>query len=63
VYTVDESNVVSARKFVPGARLDHHFVVESGLTPADRFVVEGVQKLRDGDEIEVLQSRSAADGG
>jgi membrane fusion protein (multidrug efflux system) len=62
VYVVDDSNVVHAQKIVAKARLDHHFVVESGLTLDDRFVLEGAQKLRDGDRIEISSSGSAADG-
>ncbi len=62
VYTVDEGNVVHARKLVVEARLDEYFIVESGLTAEDRFVLEGAQKLRDGDEIEISSSGSAADG-
>jgi membrane fusion protein, multidrug efflux system len=62
VYAVDENNVVHARKIVPKARLDHHFVVESGLTADEQFVLEGAQRLRDGDEIEIASSGSAADG-
>jgi len=62
VYVVEQNNVVHARKIVPKARLDHHFVVESGLTADEQFVVEGAQKLRDGDVIDVLPSRPAAGG-
>ena len=60
VYAVDESNVVHAQKIVAEARVDEYFVVESGLTPEDQFVLEGAQKLRDGDEIEI--SSSGSDG-
>jgi membrane fusion protein (multidrug efflux system) len=62
VYTVDDANIVHAHKIVPKARVDQHFVVESGLTAEDRFVLEGVQKLRDGDEIEISGPRPATDG-
>lgn len=62
VYVVEQNNVVHARKIVPKARLDHHFVVESGLTADEQFVLEGAQKLRDGDVIDVLSSHPAADG-
>jgi membrane fusion protein (multidrug efflux system) len=62
VYAVDESNAVHARKIVPKARLEHHFVVESGLTVDEQFVLEGAQKLRDGDVIAISSSGSAADG-
>lgn len=63
VYAVDETNVVRARKILPKARLDQHFVVETGLTIDDQFVLEGAQKLRDGDKIEILPSSYSADGG
>lgn len=60
VYAVDETNVVHARKIVPKARLNEHFVVGSGLTSADRFVLDGVQQLRDGAEIQILESAPEA---
>lgn len=56
VYVVDEANRARARQIVPSVRLDDHFVVASGLTTGDRFVLEGVQKLRDGLQIEVEPS-------
>jgi membrane fusion protein (multidrug efflux system) len=62
VHVVDETNVVHARKIVTKASLDQDFVLESGLAADDRFVLEGVQKLRDGDAIEISSSASAADG-
>ena len=60
VYVVDENDVVHAQKIVPKARLSQHFVVESGLTAADKFVLEGVQQLRDGQRIQVLEPASVA---
>ncbi len=63
VYVVDEGNVVHPRKIVSKARLDHHFVVESGLTADEQFVLEGVQKLRDGVTIEIASADSTENGG
>lgn len=56
VYAVDADSMVRARKIVPKVRLDQNFVVESGLTAQDRFVLEGVQKLKDGTKIQVFAS-------
>lgn len=63
VYAVDDHSLVHARKIVPRARLGRHFVVESGLTASDRYVTQGVQKLRDGTQIEVVDARADADDG
>lgn len=62
VYVVDAKNVVHARKIVTKARVDQHFIVESGLTADEQFVLEGAQKLRDGDEIEIADTHSPVDG-
>lgn len=48
LYVVDSANVARARRVVPKARLNDSFVVESGLDGKDRFIVEGVQRVRDG---------------
>lgn len=51
VYTVDASDTVHATRIVPKHRLGDHFVIESGLTEHDRFVLEGVQQLKEGARI------------
>lgn len=56
VYTVDATNVVHARRILPKVRLKDAFVVESGLTPADRFIVEGLQRAREGQQITVREA-------
>jgi membrane fusion protein (multidrug efflux system) len=48
LYTVDAEDVVHATGIVPLARLEQGFVLERGLGPGDRFVLEGVQKLKSG---------------
>lgn len=48
VYVVDADNVAHARRIVPKARLKDTFVVESGLDESERFVAEGVQRIKDG---------------
>jgi membrane fusion protein (multidrug efflux system) len=53
VFVVDQDNTVRARKLQIKARLDEEFVVESGLTPTERIVLEGAQKLKEGMRIAV----------
>lgn len=53
VYGLDEANVARARKLGVTARVGDAFVVESGIERGERFVLEGVQKVRDGVRIDV----------
>lgn len=48
VYALDENNVPRAQRIVTRARVNESFVVESGLKTADRFVVEGIQRIKEG---------------
>lgn len=51
VYVVDSANKVKTRSFVPQGRVDHYYLVKSGLEPGERVVYEGIQNVRDGMEI------------
>jgi membrane fusion protein (multidrug efflux system) len=51
VYVVDKANKVKSRSFVPQARVGLNYIVRSGLEPGDRVVYEGIQNVRDGDQI------------
>ncbi len=57
VYTVDQENRAHATRIVPRARLDDVFVVESGLSEADRIVLEGVHKVKEGERV-VLRTQA-----
>jgi RND family efflux transporter MFP subunit len=59
VYVVDSNNVPHARKIVVKARLNDAFVVERGLVQGERFVLDGVQKVKDGTRIEVIAPTAA----
>jgi len=48
VLTVGEGNRVFARSIVTGDRIGDRWIVEQGLKPGDRVIVEGVQKARPG---------------
>lgn len=51
VYTVDHENRAHATRIVPRARLEEAFVIESGLNEADRIVLEGVHKVKEGERV------------
>lgn len=51
VFVVDSSNTVRMRKILPAVRLPQFYVVSSGLQADDRFILEGVQRVRDGAKI------------
>jgi len=53
VYVIDGEGTARARRIVPKLRLGDAFVVDSGIDAGERFVVEGVQKLRDGARVVV----------
>ncbi len=54
-YVVDDKNVARARKLVVKARHGDAFVIERGLASGERFVLEGVQKVKDGMTIATAQ--------
>ena len=51
VYVVNENNVVKQQNIVPGKRMPHYYVVESGISPDATIVYEGVDNLKDGQRI------------
>jgi membrane fusion protein (multidrug efflux system) len=48
VAVVDADNKVSIRGVKAGARAGNLWVIDAGLEPGERVIVEGVQKVRDG---------------
>ncbi len=51
VYTIDSANTVKMRNITPTIRLNHLYVIESGLDTLDRVIFEGIQQVREGDKI------------
>ena len=45
---VDASDTVTIRAVTPGARIGSDWVIESGLNPGDRVIVEGFAKVKGG---------------
>ena len=54
VYVVDEHNTVTARQVQPGEKIDGMWIIEKGLQPHERVIVEGIQKVRPGMRVEAL---------
>lgn len=48
VVVVTPDNKAEIRPVKVGRRIDHRWIIESGLKPGDRIVVEGIQKARPG---------------
>jgi membrane fusion protein, multidrug efflux system len=48
VWVVDDANKVSQRGVTVGQRFGSDWVIEEGLKPGERIVVEGLQKVREG---------------
>ncbi|HSG00262.1 MAG TPA: efflux RND transporter periplasmic adaptor subunit [Vicinamibacterales bacterium] len=48
VAVVRADNTVDMRQVVPGPRVGNLWVIDTGLNPGDRVVVEGLQKVRPG---------------
>ena len=48
VFTVGPDNKVSQRIVVAGERIGDRWIIDQGLKPGDRVIVEGIQKVRPG---------------
>ncbi len=61
VYVVGPGDVIAAKAVTLGGSKDGAFIIDSGLTPDDLVVVEGVSKVRPGVTVKVAPE-PAADG-
>jgi RND family efflux transporter MFP subunit len=59
LYVLDPNDVVGARRIGVKARVNEAFVVDRGIAREERFVLDGVQKVRDGQRIEVAPPAAA----
>ncbi len=61
VWVVDDANKVSQRGVTVGQRVGSDWVIEEGLKPGERIVVEGLQKVREGAPIQPLAAPLASE--
>jgi membrane fusion protein (multidrug efflux system) len=55
VYVLKPDGTVESRQVKTGTRVDTLWVIESGLRPDDRVVVEGLQKIRPGMKVNATE--------
>lgn len=60
VFVVGSDSVAKVRAIKPANRVGSDWVVSEGLEPADRIVVEGLQKVRDGAKVRPTASKAPA---
>ncbi len=53
VFVVTDSSKVSQRKIIRGATINDKIIVKDGLTVNEKIVTDGIQKLRDGAQVQV----------
>jgi membrane fusion protein (multidrug efflux system) len=60
VFVVGSDSVAKIRAIKPANRVGSDWVIAEGLEPADRIVVEGLQKVRDGVKVRPTASKTPA---
>ena len=60
VVVVDADNKVSVRSVKVGPRVDDLWMIDEGIKPGERVVVEGLQRLRDGMTVKAVPVASAS---
>lgn len=48
VYVIDKSNKVKTKPITTNSRMPHFYIIESGLSPDDKIIYEGIQNIKDG---------------
>lgn len=51
VFVIDKDNVVNQRKINVASELPHLYIIKDGLEEGDKILLEGLRKVRDGQEI------------
>ena len=54
VFVVDQNNVVKTRGITIKQKLSNIYIIESGLTPNDKILLEGIQSVKDDDKIQTV---------
>ena len=62
VYLLGDNSTVSKRDVAVGATDGKHTVITSGLAAGDKVVIDGVDRLRDGAKVKVVDHAAAGNG-
>ena len=57
VFVVDDKGVAHQREIAVARELEDIYVIKRGLSAGDKFVIEGVRQVRDGQHLEHTQNR------
>jgi membrane fusion protein (multidrug efflux system) len=60
VAVVGDDNKISIRPVTAGERVGNLWIINDGLKPGERVVVEGLQKVRDGSPVKVVTASAKA---
>jgi multidrug efflux pump subunit AcrA (membrane-fusion protein) len=60
LWVVSPENTASQRPVVLGEQAGSNFVVEEGIKPGERIVVEGLQKVREGAPVNAMTAAQIA---
>jgi len=52
VFLIDKNDTLRQTRIETGGELPHIFIVNKGLTKDDRFLLEGIRKVKDGQKVE-----------
>ncbi|RFP65067.1 efflux RND transporter periplasmic adaptor subunit [Hymenobacter lapidiphilus] len=52
LYVLDAKGIVHQREITVGAEMPDLYIVQSGLKPGEKFLLEGIRKVKDGDKID-----------
>lgn len=61
VFVVDEKGVAHQREITVARELEDIYVIKAGLSAGEKFVLEGVREVRDGERLEGAQTRPPKD--
>jgi membrane fusion protein (multidrug efflux system) len=62
VYVVDDDNVTTLQKIVPGKIYQGRQIIEKGLQGGERIIIEGLQQVRPGMTVKPVASESVTAG-
>ncbi len=63
VYVVDKENTVQMRPIKKGSSLETDWIVYKGIEPGETIILEGIQKVRPGQKVNIMNGPSKAVSG